>query len=79
MRLTGVSPESGWTGLSVRTALANPSTRPGLRLPGRVTVVAGSVDVPVLHVRLGLVTTPQPDPPEAQMNITTHKTRNTAY
>ncbi|WP_026189574.1 sporulation protein [Salinispora mooreana] len=64
MRLTGVSPESGRTGLTVRTALANPSTRPGLRLPGRVTVHAGPVDVPVLHVRLGLVTSAEPDEPE---------------
>ena len=64
MRLTGVSPESGGTGLTVRTALANPSTRPGLRLPGRVTIIAGSVDVPVYHVRLGLVSTVEPDDPE---------------
>ncbi|PZG13167.1 sporulation protein SpoOM [Micromonospora craterilacus] len=64
MRLTGVSPESGGTGLTVRTALANPSTRPGLRLPGRVTLLAGSVDVPVYHVRLGLVSTVEPDDPE---------------
>ncbi|MEU4781557.1 sporulation protein [Micromonospora sp. NPDC023633] len=69
MRLTGVSPESGWTGLSVRTVLANPSTRPGLRLPGRVTVIAGSTDVPVLHVRLGLVTTAEPDDPDAPRRL----------
>ncbi|MFI7605388.1 sporulation protein [Micromonospora sp. NPDC049366] len=69
MRVTGVSPESGWTGLTVRTALANPSTRPGLALPGRVTVTAGSVDVPVLHVRLGLVTTAEPDDPSGPRRL----------
>ncbi|NYT93765.1 sporulation protein [Salinispora sp. H7-4] len=69
MRLTGVSPESGRTGLTVRTALANPSTRPGLLLPGRVVVSAGSVDVPVLHVRLGLVTSAEPDDPEAPRRL----------
>ncbi len=69
MRLTGVSPESGWTGLTVRTALANPSTRPGLRLPGRVTVTAGSTDVPVLRVRLGLVTAAEPDDPDAPRRL----------
>ncbi|MEV1330479.1 sporulation protein [Micromonospora costi] len=69
MRVTGVSPESGWTGLTVRTALTNPSTRPGLRLPGRVTLTAGRVDVPVLHVRLGLVTTAEPDDPSAPRRL----------
>ncbi|MEV4710102.1 sporulation protein [Micromonospora sp. NPDC049374] len=69
MRLTGVSPESGGTGLTVQTALANPSTRPGLRLPGRVNLIAGSVDVPVLHVRLGLVGTVEPDDPEAPRRL----------
>ncbi|MGK5739034.1 sporulation protein [Micromonospora sp. URMC 103] len=69
MRVTGVSPESGWTGLTVRTALTNPSTRPGLSLPGRVTVTAGPVDVPVLHVRLGLVTTAEPDDPSAPRRL----------
>ena len=69
MRLTGVSPESGGTGLTVRTALANPSTRPGLHLPGRVTVTAGDTDVPVLHVRLGLVATAEPDDPEAPRRL----------
>ncbi|MEU1590024.1 sporulation protein [Micromonospora sp. NPDC005710] len=63
MRLTGVSPESGRTGLSVQTALPNPSTRPGLRLPGRVTLAAGPDDVLVRHIRLGLVTTVEPDDP----------------
>ncbi|MBX7268374.1 sporulation protein [Micromonospora sp. Llam7] len=69
MRLTGVSPESGGTGLTVQTVLANPSTRPGLRLPGRVNLVAGSVDVPVFHVRLGLVSTVEPDDPEAPRGL----------
>ncbi|MER7889712.1 sporulation protein [Micromonospora sp. NPDC094482] len=69
MRYTGVSPESGRTGLSVRTALANPSTRPGLRLPGRVTVIAGALDVSVRHVRLGLVTTAEPDDPSAPRRL----------
>ncbi|NJP31691.1 sporulation protein [Micromonospora thermarum] len=69
MRLTGVSPESGWTGLTVRTALANPSTRPGLHLPGRVLVSAGSTDVPVLHVRLGLVATAEPEDPDAPRRL----------
>ncbi|MGS2614585.1 sporulation protein [Micromonospora sp. LZ34] len=69
MRLTGVSPESGWTGLTVQTVLANPSTRPGLRLPGRITVTAGRFDVPVRHIRLGLVTTVEPDDPEAPRRL----------
>ncbi|GIJ26926.1 sporulation protein [Micromonospora qiuiae] len=69
MRLTGVSPESGGTGLTVQTAVTNPSTRPGLRLPGRVTLVAGSVDVPVYHVRLGLVSQVEPDDPEAPRRL----------
>lgn len=69
MRLTGVSPESGWTGLSVRTTLPNPSTRPGLRLPGRVTLRAGPDDVPVRHVRLGLVAQVEPDDPGAPRRL----------
>lgn len=69
VRLTGVSPESGWTGLTVHTALTNPSTRPGLRLPGRVTVIAGPVDVPVQHIRLGLVTTVEPEDPDAPRRL----------
>ncbi|TYC04395.1 sporulation protein SpoOM [Micromonospora sp. WP24] len=69
MRYTGVSPESSWTGLTVTTALTNPSTRPGLRLPGRVTVTAGSTDVPVRHVRLGLVTTAEPEDPSAPRRL----------
>ncbi|SCL21828.1 Sporulation-control protein spo0M [Micromonospora rhizosphaerae] len=63
MRLTGVSSESGWTGLSVTTTLTNPSIRPGLRLPGRVTVTAGPDDVPVRHIRLGLVAQVEPEDP----------------
>ncbi|BCJ57815.1 sporulation protein [Micromonospora endophytica] len=69
MRLTGVSPESGGTGLTVQTALANPSTRPGLRLPGRVNLIAGDVDVPVYHVRLGLVSQVEPDDPQAPRRL----------
>jgi len=69
VRFTGVSPESSWTGLTVRTALTNPSTRPGLKLPGRVTVTAGSVDVPVQHVRLGLVTTAESEDPSAPRRL----------
>ncbi|MCO1595984.1 sporulation protein [Micromonospora sp. RHAY321] len=69
MRLTGVSRESGWTGLSVQTTLANPSTRPGLRLPGRVTLAAGPDDVLVRHIRLGLVTTVEPDDPSAARRL----------
>ncbi|SCL33321.1 Sporulation-control protein spo0M [Micromonospora pallida] len=63
MRFTGVSPESGGTGLTVHTSVTNPSTRPGLRLPGRVTLTAASTDVPVGHIRLGLVSTVEPDDP----------------
>ncbi|MFF3852675.1 sporulation protein [Micromonospora sp. NPDC002575] len=69
MRLTGVSPESGWTGLSVRTTLPNPSTRPGLRLPGRVTLRAGPDDVPVRRLRLGLVSQVEPDDPAAPRRL----------
>ncbi|MEU0550358.1 sporulation protein [Micromonospora sp. NPDC005979] len=69
MRLTGVSRESGWTGLSVQTTLGNPSTRPGLRLPGRVTLAAGPDDVLVRHIRLGLVTTVEPDDPAAPRRL----------
>ncbi|MFC4021779.1 sporulation protein [Micromonospora sp. GCM10011542] len=69
MRLTGVSSESGWTGLSVQTTLTNPSTRPGLRLPGRVTVAAGPGEVLVRHIRLGLVTTAEPDDPSAPRRL----------
>ncbi|MFJ6153077.1 MULTISPECIES: sporulation protein [Micromonospora] len=69
MRLTGVSRESGWTGLSVQTTLPNPSTRPGLRLPGRVTLAAGPDDVLVRHIRLGLVATVEPNDPEAARRL----------
>ncbi len=65
----GLSPGSSRTGLTVRTVLANPSTRPGLALPGRVLVTAGRADVPVLHVRLGLVTSAEPDDPEAPRQL----------
>ncbi|SBT68079.1 Sporulation-control protein spo0M [Micromonospora sediminicola] len=63
MRLTGVSRGSAWTGLSVSTTLPNPSTRPGLRLPGRVILRADGEDVPVRHIRLGLVTSVEPEDP----------------
>ncbi|NBE82036.1 sporulation protein [Micromonospora rubida] len=69
MGLTGVSPESGRTGLAVHTTLANPSTRPGLRLPGRVTLHAGRDDVPVRRLRLGLVTQVEPDDPGAPRRL----------
>ncbi|MEV6799134.1 sporulation protein [Micromonospora rifamycinica] len=69
MRLTGVSRESGGTGLSVSTTLTNPSTRPGLRLPGRVMLSAGSQDVPIRHVRLGLVATAEPEDPRAPRRL----------
>ncbi|EEP74085.1 SpoOM family protein [Micromonospora sp. ATCC 39149] len=67
--MTGVSPESGWTGLSVRTTLPNASTRPGLRLPGRVTLRAGPHDVPVRQLRLGLVSQVEPDDPGAPRRL----------
>ncbi|RKR90879.1 sporulation-control protein spo0M [Micromonospora pisi] len=47
-------------GFAVRTVLTNPSTRPGLLLPGRVTIVGGSEAVPVDHVVVGLVTRAEP-------------------
>ncbi|MGW5673411.1 sporulation protein, partial [Micromonospora sp. NPDC003776] len=69
MRLTGVSAESVWTGLSVSTTLTNPSTRPGLRLPGRVTLTAGGQDVPVRHIRLGLVAQVEPEDPDSPRRL----------
>ncbi|MFE9693165.1 sporulation protein [Micromonospora sp. NPDC005806] len=69
MRLTGVSPESVWTGLAVTTTLPNPSTRPGLRLPGRVTVTAGGSDVVVRHIRLGLVAQLELEDPDAPRRL----------
>jgi sporulation-control protein spo0M len=59
-----VAPESGWAGLTVRTTLVNPSTRPGLRLPGRVTLAAGAEDVPVRGIRLALVARAEPEDPD---------------
>ena len=56
-------PGAGGTGIVVDTWLANPSTRPGLALPGRVLVRAGRRDVPVGHVVLGLVTRVEPEEP----------------
>ncbi|GAB2919681.1 sporulation protein [Micromonospora polyrhachis] len=61
MAFGGMPPGLGATGLSVNTVLTNPSTRPGLRLPGRVVLTAGSADVPVEQVVLGLVTQVEPD------------------
>jgi sporulation-control protein spo0M len=65
MVLGETSPGPGWTGLSVKTVLTNPSTRPGLTLEGRVIVAAGGTDVPVGHVVLGLLSRVEPDDPEA--------------
>ncbi|MFC7545465.1 sporulation protein [Plantactinospora sp. GCM10030261] len=48
-------PVAGPPGLSVQTDLTNPSTRPGLRLPGRVTLTATLDPVRIDGVRLGLV------------------------
>lgn len=48
-------PAPGQLGLSVQTDLTNPSTRPGLRLPGRVTLTANLGEVRVDGVVLGLV------------------------
>lgn len=48
-------PRSGPPGLSMQTDLVNPSTRPGLRLPGRVTLTANLDAMRVDGVRLGLV------------------------
>ncbi|WBB81821.1 sporulation protein [Micromonospora sp. WMMD882] len=70
MRFTGVSTEPGGAGLTVHTSVTNPSTRPGLRLPGRVTLTAGAADVPVGHVRLGLVAAVEPVAPEAPRRLT---------
>ncbi|MEU2612055.1 sporulation protein [Micromonospora sp. NPDC007271] len=70
MRLTGVSSESVWTGLSVSTTVPNPSTRPGLRLPGRVVLTAAGADVPVRHVRLGLVAQVEPEDPDSPRRLT---------
>ncbi|GIG86725.1 sporulation protein [Plantactinospora endophytica] len=57
MGFGGLPPGSG---LTVRTTLTNPSTRPGLSLPGRVTVTAGRSPVTVDGVTLGLVTRVEP-------------------
>jgi sporulation-control protein spo0M len=48
------------SGVSVRTALTNPSTRPGLTLPGRVAVTAGRSGAVVDRLTLGLVTRVEP-------------------
>lgn len=46
----------GDPGLAVRTELVNPSTRPGLRLPGRISIATGAAGQAVDGVVLGLVT-----------------------
>jgi sporulation-control protein spo0M len=58
------------SGLTVRTVLANPSTRPGLTLPGRVTVGAGRSGVTVDHLSLGLVTRVEPADGSAEYVLT---------
>ncbi|MGA3488456.1 sporulation protein [Micromonosporaceae bacterium DT55] len=69
MGYTGVSPESAWTGLAVRTTLGNPSTRPGMSLPGRVTVSAGGLPVPVDEIRVGLLTQVESPSPDARRRL----------
>ncbi|WBB72188.1 sporulation protein [Micromonospora sp. WMMD1128] len=69
MRVTGVSRGGFWTGLSVSSTLSNPSTRPGLRLPGRVTLAAEGEDVPVRRIRLGLVAQVEPEDPGAPRRL----------
>lgn len=63
MGFGGLLPGSG---LTVRTALTNPSTRPGLSLPGRVSITAGRAPVTVDQVTLGLVTRVEPADGEAE-------------
>ncbi|WFE39033.1 sporulation protein [Micromonospora sp. WMMD998] len=69
MRVTGVSRGSFGIGLSVSSTLSNPSTRPGLRLPGRVTLAAEGEDVPVRRIRLGLVAQVEPEDPGAPRRL----------
>ena len=69
MGFTGVSPESAWTGLEVRTTLGNPSTRPGMFLPGRVTVSACGLPVPVDQIRVGLLTQVESAPPDGRRRL----------
>ncbi|MBF9128912.1 sporulation protein, partial [Plantactinospora sp. S1510] len=57
MGFEGLLPGSGG---SVRTALPNPSTRPGLTLPGRVAITAGRSGLTVDQMTLGLVTRVEP-------------------
>jgi sporulation-control protein spo0M len=62
-------------GLAVETVVPNPSTRPGLRLPGRVVLTAGAVDVLVDHVVVGLLTRVEPDgADEAHLLVEFHRT-----
>ncbi|MFC0006240.1 sporulation protein [Micromonospora siamensis] len=74
MRLTGVDRGAGWSGLTVQTTLTNPSTRPGLRLPGRVILAAGPDDVPIQDLLLGLVTQVEPaDPGKPKQLVQFHQ------
>ena len=58
------------SGLTVRTELTNPSTRPGLVLPGRVTVGAGRSAATVDRLSLGLVTRVEPADGSAEYVLT---------
>lgn len=62
-------------GLTVETVVSNPSTRPGLDLPGRVILTAGAAEVLVDHVVLGLVTRVEPaTADEPQVMVEFHRT-----
>ncbi|HEY0697318.1 MAG TPA: sporulation protein [Micromonospora sp.] len=54
---------------AVRTVLPNPSTRPGLRLPGRVLISSGLADLPVAGLTVGLVTRVDPVDPQGQPGL----------
>jgi sporulation-control protein len=56
MGITRRSGEAGGAGLTVRTTLENPSTRPGLIMAGEVLIVGDHGDAPVDHIVLGLFT-----------------------
>jgi sporulation-control protein len=58
-------PGAGPAAVHVDTVLANPSTRPGLALPGRVLIEAGGADVRIGRVVLGLVARVEPAEPDA--------------
>ncbi|MEE6263992.1 sporulation protein [Plantactinospora sonchi] len=57
-------------GLTVRTVLPNPSTRPGLTLPGRVTLVAGRSPATVEQLALSLVGRVEPADGSAEYVLT---------